>query len=222
MRRGGLTWSPLGPAAPPGPCVERRLGVSVGTRVCAPPGRLGLGQTRAPGPDACPTAPHRLARLARGRASLRSVAFLAPGAGGPFARAPQDHVTERAAEAEPEPLLLVPPGAVAGLGVAGSPRSLAVQEGQEPFRRAQSARPPATAAAATPWEVGCTPGSPSFQPRPQAWLACPAPGISCLEANEGPAVQPPASGFHAAPHRQRTGRLEGQSWPPFLSAGIWR
>lgn len=112
---GVLTWSPLGPAAPPGPCVERRLGIGVGTpAVCSP----GPGARRVPhGAPPPRTAGSRVGAPTFGRVSSTGNWV------GPFARAPQDPVTER---------LLVSLGAVCWAGLAPTCGSA---DGREPFRR---------------------------------------------------------------------------------------
>lgn len=112
---GVLTWSPLGPAAPPGPCVERRLSIGVRTpAVCSP----GPGARRVPhGAPPPRTAGPRVGAPTFGRVSSTGNWV------GPFARAPQDPVTER---------LLVSLGAVCWAGLAPTCGSA---DGREPFRR---------------------------------------------------------------------------------------
>lgn len=118
---------------------------------------------------------------------------------GPFARAPQDPVTERCSS---------PWGLCAG---RGSPPRVAVRTGENPS--AGTEREAARDGRSRDAAVGS-----GVRPSPTAPPSSLRLGFPAWRLMKGPRSSP----WPVASMLSPTGRLEGPSWPPFLSAGVWR
>lgn len=173
-----------------------------GPQPCAPPAARARGQMRAP---RRPAASH--GRLPGGRPYVRSC-FQHRELGGAL-RTRTPGPCHRAAAR-------LPGGCVLG---GARPQAWQCRRART-LPQAQSARPPETAAVVTPWEVRYAPPRPLLPASTGggAWWACPPLGFPAWRLMKGPRSSP----WPVASMLSPTGRLEGPSWAPFLSAGVWR